>query len=208
MKTVKDAAEKAGRDPDSVRVWSCFATVGDHLPEELRLKKTVARLATYLQGYGDLLVTTNGWDPAVLQRFREDAVVTSIPGGIDHKATAEQIEHIATLIPDEWLEPSATGSAQQCVDRIRKEFDYGADAVIMHGATPDELEPIVDAYREQVAITAVISCRRSRRIFAPKSPGKSGRDDGAAHRFRGRLPAVDAALQRRQQRVAGLLRDG
>ena len=147
VKTVKSAAEKAGRDPDSVRVWSCFATVGDHLPEQLRLKKTVARLATYLQGYGDLMVQTNNWDPAVLQRFREDSVVTSIAGGIDHKATPEQIEHIATLIPDEWLEPSATGSAQQCVDRIRKEFDYGADAVIMHGATPDELEPVVAAYR-------------------------------------------------------------
>jgi probable F420-dependent oxidoreductase len=147
VETVKDAAEKGGRDPDSVKVWSCFATVGDHLPEELRLKKTVARLATYLQGYGDLLVSTNGWDPAVLQRFRKDPVVTSVPGGIDHKATAEQIEHIATLIPDEWLEPSATGTAQQCVDRIRKEFDYGADAVIMHGATPAELEPIVAAYR-------------------------------------------------------------
>ena len=86
-KTVKSAAEKAGRDPDSVRVWSCFATVGDHLPEQLRLKKTVARLATYLQGYGDLMVRTNNWDPAVLQRFREDPVVTSIAGGIDHKAT-------------------------------------------------------------------------------------------------------------------------
>ena len=68
VKTVKTAAEKAGRDPDSVRVWSCFATVGDHLPEQLRLKKTVARLATYLQGYGDLLVQTNNWDPAVLQQ--------------------------------------------------------------------------------------------------------------------------------------------
>ena len=145
---MKDAAEKAGRDPDSVRVWSCFATVGDHLPEELRLKKTVARLATYLQGYGDLLVKTNNWDPAVLQRFREDSVVHVDPRRDRPQGdTAEQIEHIATLIPDEWLEPSATGSAQQCVDRIRKEFDYGADAVIMHGATPDELEPIVDAYR-------------------------------------------------------------
>ncbi len=56
---VKKAAEQAGRDPGDVRVWSCFATVGDHLPEEVRLKKTVARLATYLQGYGDLLVKTN-----------------------------------------------------------------------------------------------------------------------------------------------------
>jgi alkanesulfonate monooxygenase SsuD/methylene tetrahydromethanopterin reductase-like flavin-dependent oxidoreductase (luciferase family) len=147
VKTVKDAAEKAGRDPAGVKVWSCFATVGDHLPEELRLKKTVARLATYLQGYGDLLVSTNGWDPVVLERFRADSVVQSVPGGIDHKATAEQIEHIATLIPDEWLEPSATGSSAQCVARIRKEFEYGADAVIMHGATPDELEPIVAEYR-------------------------------------------------------------
>ncbi|WP_109527092.1 MULTISPECIES: TIGR03857 family LLM class F420-dependent oxidoreductase [Nocardia] len=148
---VKKAAEEAGRDPDAVRVWSCFATVGDHLPEELRLKKTVARLATYLQGYGDLLVRTNDWDPAVLQRFRADAVVNSIPGGIDHKASAAQIEHIATLLPEEWLEVSATGSAAQCVDRIRREFDYGADAVIMHGCTPDELEPIVTSYRERTA---------------------------------------------------------
>ena len=131
-------------------MWSCFATVGDHLSEELRLKKTVARLATYLQGYGDLMVSTNGWDPAVLQRFRGDAVVQSIGGGIDHKATAAQIEHIASLIPDEWLEPAATGSPARCVDRIRCEFDHGADAVIMHGATPDELEPVVAAYRQTV----------------------------------------------------------
>ncbi len=148
VRTVKQAAEEAGRDPAAVRVWSCFATVGDHLPEDLRLKKTVARLATYLQGYGDLMVSTNGWDPAVLQRFRADPVVGSIAGGIDHKATADQIEHIATLIPDEWLEPAATGSARQCVERIRKEFGHGADAVILHGATPDELEPVLAAYRE------------------------------------------------------------
>ena len=148
VRTVKTAAEQAGRDPAAVRVWSCFATVGDHLPEELRMKKTVARLATYLQGYGDLMVRTNNWDPAVLQRFRADPVVQSVGGGIDHKATPEQIEHIATLIPEEWLEPAATGSAAQCVERIRKEFDYGADAVILHGATPDELEPIVAHYRE------------------------------------------------------------
>ena len=42
--------------PTSVKVWSCFATIGDHIAEPLRLKKSVGRLATYLQGYGDLLV--------------------------------------------------------------------------------------------------------------------------------------------------------
>jgi len=149
VRTVKEAAERAGRDPARVRVWSVLATVGDHLPEELRLTKTVARLATYLQGYGELMVATNHWDPLVLQRFRADPVVQSIGGGIDAKATAEQIAHIAGLIPDEWLEPAATGSPGQCVQRIRKEFDLGADAVILHGATPAELEPIVGEYRQR-----------------------------------------------------------
>lgn len=153
VRMVKDSAERAGRDPDHVRVWSCLATVGDHLPEELRLKKTVARLATYLQGYGDLMVKTNDWDPAVLQRFRADPVVGSIGGGIDHKASADQIEHIATLIPDSWLDPAATGSPQRCVRRVRDEFGYGADAVILHGATPHELEPIVAEYRQTVPET-------------------------------------------------------
>ena len=99
VRTVKEAAERAGRDPERVRVWSCFATVGDHIDADLRLKKTVGRLATYLQGYGDLLVRTNGWDPAVLERFRADPVVAAVPGAIDGKATTAQLEHIATLIP-------------------------------------------------------------------------------------------------------------
>jgi len=147
VRTVRDAAERSGRDPASVRIWSCYATVHDGLPEALRLKKTVGRLATYLQGYGDLLVDTNGWDPDVLARFRADAVVASFPGAIDAKADTQTLEHIATLIPDEWLEPAATGSPERCAQRVLRQFDLGVDGVIMHGATPDELEPVVDAYR-------------------------------------------------------------
>ncbi|MCQ4359966.1 MULTISPECIES: TIGR03857 family LLM class F420-dependent oxidoreductase [Mycobacterium] len=147
VRTVKDAAEKAGRDPEAVHVWSCLATVGDHLPEELRMKKTVARLATYLQGYGDIMVKTNHWDPEVLQRFRADPLVASFTEAIDNKADAAQIARIAELIPDEWLQPAATGTAEQCAARVRRELELGADRVIMHGATPEELAPIVKAYR-------------------------------------------------------------
>ncbi len=147
VRTVKDAAEQAGRDPASVTVWSCLATVGDHLPEELRLRKTVGRMATYLQGYGDLLVATNGWDPTPLARFRADEVVGTFAGALDQKATVSQLEHIATLIPDEWLAPAATGSPEQCAATVRGQFDLGADAVILHGATPTELAPVVEAYR-------------------------------------------------------------
>jgi alkanesulfonate monooxygenase SsuD/methylene tetrahydromethanopterin reductase-like flavin-dependent oxidoreductase (luciferase family) len=83
----------------------------------------------------------------VLERFRADSVVTSVPGAIDAKATPEQIEHVATLLPDEWLAASATGSPEQCAARVRQELDYGADCVITHGATPDQLEPVIAAYR-------------------------------------------------------------
>jgi probable F420-dependent oxidoreductase len=147
VKAVKRAAKEAGRDPASVRVWSCFATIGDHLPEALRLKKTVGRLATYLQGYGDLMVRTNGWDPAVLARFRADAFVSTFRGAIDGTATTEQLEHVATLLPDEWLAPAATGTPEDCVRKIEGQFDLGCDGVILHGASPSELEPIVHAYR-------------------------------------------------------------
>ena len=97
VKAVKDAARAAGRDPAAVRVWSCFATIGDHLPEAVRLKKTVGRMATYLQAYGDLMVRTNQWDPAVLKRFRADKLVATFPGAIDQIATTVQLEQIAEI---------------------------------------------------------------------------------------------------------------
>ena len=149
--TVRQAAEKAGRDPAAVRIWSVFATVGDHLPEPLRLKKTVGRLATYLQVYGDLLVATNRWDPAVLERFRADPFIAGFPGWIDARATTEELERVARLIPDEWLAPSATGSPEACARKVTGQFDLGADSVILHGADPAELAPVVAAYQQQRA---------------------------------------------------------
>ena len=160
---VRRGAEQAGRDPNSVRIWSVLATIGDHIDEELRLKKTVGRLATYLQGYGDLLVRVNDWDPAVLARFREDPFVQSFRGGFDAKATTAELEKLSTLLPDEWLAPAATGTPEQCTATVVRQFDLGANGVILHGATPAELEPILPAYR---------AARPARFVAAPANPGK------------------------------------
>ena len=62
-------------------------------------------------------------------------------------ATTEQLQHVSTLLPKEWLESAATGSPEQCVESIRDQFDLGVDGVILHGASPDDLAPIVDEYR-------------------------------------------------------------
>lgn len=147
VETVKQAAVDAGRDPDDVRVWSCFATIGDHLPESVRLKKTVGRLATYLQAYGDLMVRTNDWDPAVLERFRADDFVKGFRGALDGLATTSELEHVATLLPDAWLAPSANGTAAECATAVADQLALGCDGVIMHGAAPADLAPIVEEYR-------------------------------------------------------------
>ena len=145
VRTVKDAAQRAGRDPDEVKVWSCYATIGDHIDADERLMKLVGRLGTYLQGYGHLLARTNGWDEAVVDRFLADEVVQSVRG-LDVSGTTEQLQHVATLIPAEWLAPAATGSPATCVAAIRNQLALGCDGVIMHGATPSELAPIVAEY--------------------------------------------------------------
>ena len=145
--TVRTAAEQAGRDPAQVRVWSCLAVVGDWLPRDVRLKKTVGRMATYLQAYGDLMVRTNNWDPDVLARFRADPLVAGFRGALDQKATVDELEHVATLIPEEWLAPAAYGTPDDCARAVLHQFDVGADSVIVHGAAPADLAPVIEAYR-------------------------------------------------------------
>ncbi|MDZ7785335.1 MAG: TIGR03857 family LLM class F420-dependent oxidoreductase [Halioglobus sp.] len=144
---VREGAEEAGRDPDEVKVYSVVATALDP-DRESRLRKLVARMATYMQapGYAELLIDLNGWDPRVLEEFRANSVVASMPGGIDSVATLEQLEEIGELIPDEWL-PAATGSAQECAQVLKQQLVNGADGVVIHGSTPTEFAPVVQAYR-------------------------------------------------------------
>lgn len=146
--TVRASAERAGRDPASVRIWSVLATVEESVDEETRLRKLVGRLATYLQGYGEVLVRTNGWDPAALERFRSDPLVQGYPGAFDAVGTVEELGHLRDeVLPAEWLAAAATGSAERCARRIRDQLDAGADSVVLHGATPTELTPVLAAWR-------------------------------------------------------------
>lgn len=145
---IRTAAEQADRDPASVRIWSVLATVHDGLPEELRLRKLVGRLATYLQGYGAALVAANRWDPADLETFRNHPLVQGYPGAFDAIGTTEELTRLAEeALPAHWLAASATGTPEQCAARVLDQFDAGADSVILHGATPTELAPVVEAWR-------------------------------------------------------------
>ncbi len=160
---VRRGAQQAGRDPSDVRIWSILATVGDHIPEDQRLKKTVGRLASYLRGYGDVLVKANDWDPAALERYRADSFIQNFKGAIDATATTSELEYIAGLIPAEWMATAATGSPEQCAAAIQHQLDLGVDSVILHGATPTELAPVIPAYRK---------IRHKKMQSMPANPGR------------------------------------
>jgi 5,10-methylenetetrahydromethanopterin reductase len=146
---IREGAEAAGKDPESVRIWSCTAVVEDSLSNDLFLKKTVGRLATYLQGYGDLLVRINGWDPADLQRFRDDPLVAGFQGAFDAAASTSDLEYLAEkVIPRSWLDCAITGSGLACARQVADHLQAtGVDSVILHGATPAELAPVLEHYR-------------------------------------------------------------
>lgn len=167
VRRIRRAAEEAGRDPAAVRIWSVLATVTDDLPTEQRLRKLVGRLATYLQGYGDVLVNANGWDEADLQRFRDDPLVQGYPGAFDAIGTTEQLLHLRDeVLPAEWLAASASGSAADCAGAVADQFALGVDSVIMHGATPAELAPVLEHY------AGVRPPGRVRDL--PTNPGRTG----------------------------------
>lgn len=145
---VRRGAEKAGRDPASVKVWSVVATACEP-DEETYLRAIIARMATYLQApdLAQLLIDINGWNAAPLEKFRANETVASMRGGIDSSATLDQLREIAPLIPPEWL-PAAIGSAEACAQRWQDQFKAGADGVIIHAATPRQFAPVLKAYEK------------------------------------------------------------
>jgi 5,10-methylenetetrahydromethanopterin reductase len=151
IEAIRRGADRAGRDPDAIRIWSCLAAVPDGLPEEDQLRRGVGRLVTYCQAYGDALASVNGWDPGAWERLKtSEAFITaaSAGGAIDATADTEMLKRLADLVPDEWLDASAHGRAQDAARTIVRELERGCHSVILHGAEPAELAPMVTAYRE------------------------------------------------------------
>ncbi len=148
VQIVRDAAAGAGRDLSTIRIWSVVATVPDHLDDDDRLRRLYGRLATYLQGYPDVLVRANRWHTADLDEVRATAAFTGARGPIDATATVDELRELATAIPQAWVSDSAVGSPAECAAVVAHQFDLGVDSVILHGATPSELVPVLDAYRQ------------------------------------------------------------
>ncbi len=149
VQIVRRAAEDAGRDPTAVRVVCTLITAPD-LSAERTGVVVGARAISYVQvrGLGELLVATNGWDPAVLQRVRDHPTLVG-KGIADTALTRDRLVEAAGAIPEAWFEEgSAVGSATHCVARGRLYLAAGADEILLHGTSPLEATALARLWSE------------------------------------------------------------
>jgi len=147
VQRVRRGAERAGRDPAAVQVWSCLVTACE-LPEPVELQHVVRRMTTYLQipGYGELIVDANRWDRAILDRLRSHPLLQGRLADAT-EFTDDELRTIRDLYPPHWLSDSnAVGSRAHCARRIVHQFDAGAAGVILHASAPREMQALLDAY--------------------------------------------------------------
>ena len=144
VRLVRDAERAAGRPSGSVRVYATLV-VACELSVEEELAVVGARAVTYYQlpCFGERLATVNGWDPEPLSRLRSHPLLAGVRGAADSVLTREELVEVASVLPPEWTsDAAAVGSPRSCHDAFERYREAGADELVLHGSTPDQLDPL------------------------------------------------------------------
>jgi probable F420-dependent oxidoreductase len=148
---VRKAAAAAGRDPSRIRVIANVIVAPD-LPPKEEDAVVGGRAVTYLQSkiLGPLLAETNGWDKSVLERLRAHASLAKHANGIVSEVLQRsQLVEASRTLPDEWLRTgTAAGSAREVAQRLCTYLAAGADEILLHGSTPDQMTGLAAALRD------------------------------------------------------------
>jgi probable F420-dependent oxidoreductase len=154
VKQVREGAERAGRDPKCVRIWTIQVTACD-VSEEQMLSYVIRRMNTYVlfPPMFDAICAANGWDQGAAVKVR--AALAGFdkarePGTMGDESTTREIDHlrrIRDLYPRSWIyRGNAVGSAEECARATRSRFDAGADGVLFHGSHPRDMATLMAAW--------------------------------------------------------------
>lgn len=153
-KIVRDAAEKAGRDPMSVRIYHNIIVAPD-LAKDEEDAVVRGRAVTYfeLPGFGDLIVEINGWDKSVLDQIRAHPQIAALNGKpADQAFTRQELVEVGRILPQKWIdEGAAVGTAAQCADQLMAYLDAGADEILLHGSAPKDMGPLTRELKRALA---------------------------------------------------------
>lgn len=142
---VRDAAAAAGRSRDSVRVYATVVVASGLEPEE-EAAVVGGRAVTYYQipTFGEQLAKVNGWDVAELEVLRSHPLLAGVRGAADSVRTRAELTEVSRALPAEWIRgASALGSASECHAMFERYREAGADELVLHGSTPDQLGPVL-----------------------------------------------------------------
>jgi 5,10-methylenetetrahydromethanopterin reductase len=141
VRVVRGAERAAGRPRGAVRVYATVVVACDLPPAEV-MAVVGARAVTYYQvtGLGERLAETNNWEPDALTRLRSHPRLAGVKGSADSVLTREQLVDVASALPAQWIgDATAVGSARACFDVFERYLEAGADELVLHGSTPDQL---------------------------------------------------------------------
>jgi probable F420-dependent oxidoreductase len=145
---VREAADRAGRDPQAVRIYATVVVAPDLSPDE-EVAVVGARAVTYFQipSFGERLAAVNGWDTAPLADLRSHPLLVNLRGSADNRFTRDELTDVSRRLPQSWtVGAAAVGSASVCAARLHEYLDAGADELILHGSTPELLGPTVQHF--------------------------------------------------------------
>ena len=146
---VRKAAEEAGRDPGTVKIYAEVVVAPDATQAEI-LSAVKIRAITYftIRDLGSQLVAMNQWDGAPMERLLADPRLLNIEGQKGtHQELRERMKQAVSILPQQWMEEgAATGRAQTVAKRLLDYRNAGADEIVLHGTTTDRLGSLVTAY--------------------------------------------------------------
>jgi hypothetical protein len=114
-----------------------------------------SRAAGYLQvnGLGDSLVEANHWDPKALAAYRNDPRLLALGGTTaDKHMTRRELVELTKVLPGQWIaSSSAAGTSARVAAIYRQYLAAGADEILVHGATAENLSGVVNELRTRNA---------------------------------------------------------
>ncbi|MGH9808740.1 MAG: TIGR03857 family LLM class F420-dependent oxidoreductase [Terriglobia bacterium] len=161
---IREGAEEAGRDPKSVRVWTILITACE-VPETTMLETIVRRMNTYmyLPFFTKELCRVNGWDPAKVAQITAelqavDASNSAAVGTLGDEHTSRDLDvlrRMREIYPDDWIhQANAVGDRHHCAKAVRDRLEAGADGILFHGSTPQDLAPLLKCWPEYRPVNA------------------------------------------------------
>lgn len=145
---VREAAVKAGRKPEDVKIIGGVAVAPDSDPN-VRGYAVHGRAVSYLihRMISEWLVKYNEWDPAPVEALEKLGLERLEVQQISPAEVHQRLLEASALVPDQWIrDGAAVGTAAECAEKLKAFRKAGADEIILHGTTPDKLESLVKAY--------------------------------------------------------------